>query len=75
MWGSYTATIDNALFLGGLVYATRCLEKEAGSDLRAQAERYMVQTPWWQVVPPDCTKKIKMVRFGWVWGVCCYITP
>ena len=52
LWGSGTKEkrTPYALFLGGLVYATRCLEKEAGSDLRAQAERYMVQTPWWQVI-------------------------
>ena len=62
--GSYTATIDNALFIGGMLYATRCLETEAGSDVKAQAERYMLQTPWWQAVPPDCGPAIKMVRVG-----------
>ena len=34
--GGYTSTIDMALFVGGMVYATRCLEKEAGTDLKVR---------------------------------------
>ena len=38
--GGYTSTIDMALFVGGMVYATRCLEQEAGTDLKVRSTEF-----------------------------------